>query len=75
MAQRLRPGRRAGGQGGWTRHAAPAVRAQVGMAGSALTSVQEGIAPDKARALIESRISFAVPTLNKFTQGHGYLIF
>lgn len=43
--------------------------------GRALTSVHEGIALDKARVLTESRISSAVPTLNKFTPGHGYLIF
>lgn len=43
--------------------------------GSALTSIHERIALGKPWALIESRISSAVPTLNKFTPGHGYLIF
>ena len=43
--------------------------------GCALTSVHEGIALDEARVFTGSRISSAVPTLNKFTPGHGYLIF
>lgn len=43
--------------------------------GRALTRVHERIALDEVRAFIESRISSAVPTLNKFTPGHGYLIF
>ena len=40
-----------------------------------LTGVHRGIALDKAPVLMESRISSAVLTLNKFTPGHGYLIF
>lgn len=33
LAQRCRPGHRARGQGGWTKNAAPCVRAQVGTVG------------------------------------------
>lgn len=77
-AGKLGPAPRAGTQ-------APEVKARdqargtrcprAGGQGHVLTSVHEGISLDKARALIEFRISSAVPTLSKFTPGHGYLIF
>lgn len=77
-AEKLGPARRAGTQ-------APEVKARGPSAPHAVLARRwappgtdqctRRIALGKARALIESRISSAVPTLNKFTPGHGYLIF